>query len=140
MCTHAEALPGTDCTSCLQAIATTECLAGETWHVPAAEGCKGRASSSGEVLSKGCSCLPHSEELLKIPQIYESIYSKLIHSCILHMCTEEEKHEEEKQKRGGWERVAMALGRPFTKQSSAVCLLHLQVMLHENALGKHSWL
>lgn len=40
---------------------------------------------------------------------------------------EEETHEEEQTKRGGWERAAMALGRPVTKQSCASCRLHLQV-------------
>ncbi|GAB4816080.1 hypothetical protein N2152v2_003126 [Parachlorella kessleri] len=43
---------------------------------------------------------------------------------------EEEKHKEEKQKRGGWQRVAMAAGRPFTKQSSSACQLRLQVLYH----------
>jgi hypothetical protein len=40
---------------------------------------------------------------------------------------EEMKHEEEKHKRRGWARVAMALGRPFTKESSSTCRLRLQV-------------
>lgn len=39
----------------------------------------------------------------------------------------EQKHEEEKRKLGAADRVALALGRPFTNKSSTVCKLHLQV-------------
>ncbi|KAI3425058.1 hypothetical protein D9Q98_008436 [Chlorella vulgaris] len=40
---------------------------------------------------------------------------------------EEEKHEEEKSNLSRGERIAMALGRPFTKKDPTVCELHLVV-------------
>lgn len=41
-------------------------------------------------------------------------------------CAEEETHQEEKRRQAGWRRAAVALGRPFAKQSAKPCRLHLQ--------------
>lgn len=100
-------------------------------HVDA-KGCKGGVSSSG--------WLSKADLAFHVQWKFLHLWSpcNLSHCSInIHNLTdsydlthaEEEKHGEEKRKRGGWERVAMALGRPFTKQSSAVCRLHLKVQL-----------
>jgi hypothetical protein len=47
----------------------------------------------------------------------------------VHAAAEEEKHEEEKSNLSRGERIAMALGRPFTKKDPTVCELHLVVRL-----------